>query len=121
MEFSDRRRGGLSWDCLTAAPVGFSERLKAGFGGGVVVVGGLAHLEAEITSLGLNSRRASSLLTFATRYALLGEDGMKERYSKPTFYRTKHLFLEHGLRLDDVCAFEGEIDLRSVIQELRAA
>jgi hypothetical protein len=121
MEFSDRRRGGLAWDCLADAPTGFSERLETGFGGGVVVVGGLAHLEAEISSLGLNSRRASSLLTFATRYALLGEDGMKERYSRPTFYRTKRLFQDYGLRLDDVCSFEGEIDFRPVIRELRAA
>jgi hypothetical protein len=121
MEFSDRRRGGLAWSALPAGSVGFSERLQQGFGGGVVVVGGLAHLEAEITALGLDSRRAASLLTFATRYAVLGEHGMKERYSKTAFHRTKRLFLEYGLRLDDVCSFEGEIDLRPVIQELKAA
>jgi hypothetical protein len=121
MEFSDRKRGGLAWDSLNTASVGFSERLQQGFGGGVVLIGGLARLESEISSLGLSSQRESSLLKFATRYAVLGEDGMKERYSKPTFYRTKRLFLDYGLRLDDVCSFEGEIDLRPVIEQLRAA
>lgn len=121
MEFSDRRRGGLAWSCLSEGAVTFSGRLEEGFGGGVVFIGGLARLEAEISSLGLSSQRESSLLKFATRYAVLGEDGIKQRYSKPTFYRTKRMFQEYGLRLDDLCSFEGEIDLRPVIEELRAA
>lgn len=121
MEFSDRRRGGLAWSSLQNGPVEFSERLETGFRGGVVLIGGLARLEAEVASLGLDSRREASLLTFATRYAVLGEDGMKERYSKTAFHRTKRLFLEHGLRLDDLCTFEGEIDLRPIIRELKAA
>jgi hypothetical protein len=121
MEFSDRRRGGLSWECLSGAPGAFSKRLDDGFRGGLVVIAGLAGLEAEISSLGLDSRRESTLIKFAARYAVLGEDGMRERYSKATFYRNRKQFLEQGLRLDELCAFEGEVDFRPIIKELKAA
>ena len=89
--------------------------------GGGVMVGGLAKLEADIAALGLSSQRESTLLKFATRYAVLGEDGMKARYSKPTFYRHRKMFLEHGLRLDDLCTYQGEVDFRPAIEVLRAA
>lgn len=121
MEWSNRTKGGLSRDAIKQGPVSFSELLEAGLSGGVVTIGGLAHLEAQISSLGLSSQRESTLVKFATRYAVLGEDGMKQRYSKRTFYRHKRLFLAYGLRLDDVCTFSGEVDFRPVIQFLRAA
>ncbi len=121
MELSNRTRGGLALDCLPNAPKSFSDRLEKGFSGGTVMIGGLACLEAEISSLGLDSRRESSLVKFAARYAVLGEDGMKERYSKTAFYRTKKQFLALGLRLDDLCTFQGEIDFKPVIKLLKAA
>ena len=121
MEMSNRTKGGLSVAMLTRGARDFSERLEAGFPGGVVSIGGLARLEAQISSLGLSSQRESTLIKFATRYATLGEDGMKARYSKATFHRHKRMFLDYGLRLDDVCEFSGEIDFRPVIETLRAA
>lgn len=121
MELMNRTRGGLANECLIHGASDFSERLETGFSGGVVTIGGLAHLEAQISSLGLSSQRESSLIKFATRYAVLGEDGMKARYSKPTFYRHKKIFLEQGLRLDDVCNYSGEIDFRPVFKILEAA
>lgn len=121
MELSNRTRGGLALECLPNAPRSFSDRLEKGFNGGTVMIGGLARLEAEISSLGLNSRMESTLIKFAARYAVLGEDGMKERYSKPTFYRNKRQFLDLGLRLDDLCTFQGEIDFKPVIKLLKAA
>ena len=121
MEMSNRTKGGLSVAMLTRGARDFSERLEAGFPGGVVSIGGLARLEAQISSLGLSSQRESTLIKFATRYATLGEDGMKARYSKGTFHRHKRMFLDYGLRLDDVCEFSGEIDFRPVIETLRAA
>lgn len=121
MELMDRTKGGLSRDSLAHGAVGFAERLETGLSGGVVTIGGLAQLEAQITSLGLSSQRESTLLKFATRYALLGEDGMKARYTKRTFYRHKRMFLEYGLRLDDVCTYSGEIDFRPVFKVLRSA
>lgn len=121
MELMDRTKGGLSFDSLEHAPVGFAERLETGLHGGVVTIGGLTQLEAQIASLGLSSQRESTLLKFATRYALLGEDGMKARYSGRTFRRHKRMFLEHGLRLDDVCTYSGEIDFRPVFKVLRSA
>jgi hypothetical protein len=120
MELSNRTRGGLALNCLPNAPHNFSERLESGFNGGTVMIGGLTRLEAEISSLGLNSRMESTLIKFAARYAVLGEDGMKERYSKPTFYRNKKQFLALGLRLDDLCTFQGEIDFKPVIRFLKA-
>ena len=121
MELMNRTRGGLSADMLDRAPQDFAQRLEAGFPGGVVTIGGLARIEAQISSLGLSSQRESTLLKFATRYAVLGEDGMKARYSKRTFHRHKRLFLEAGLRLDDLVDYSGEVDFRPVIRLLKEA
>lgn len=121
MELMDRTRGGLAWESLSRGSSAFADRLETGLSGGVVTVGGLAELEARISALGLSSQRESTLLKFATRYAVLGEDGMKARYSRRTFHRHKSMFLGHGLRLDDVCTFSGELDFRPVIEHLRMA
>lgn len=121
LELTSRPKGGLAADRLFRGAFDFAEHLETGLSGGVVVVGGLAKLEADIAALGLSSQRESTLLKFATRYALLGEDGMKARYSKPTFYRHRKMFLEHGLRLDDVCTYQGQIDFRPAIQLLKAS
>lgn len=121
MELTSRPKGGLAMNRLFRGAFDFAESLETGLGGGVVMVGGLAKLEAEIAALGLSSQRESTLLKFATRYAVLGEDGMKARYSKPTFYRHRKLFIEQGLRLDDVCTYQGEVDFRPAIELLRAA
>lgn len=121
MELMSRPKGGLAAGRLFSGALELAESLETGLGGGVVTVGGLAKLEAEISALGLSSQRESTLLKFATRYAVLGADGMQARYSKRTFYRHRKMFLEHGLRLDDVCTFQGEVDFRPVLETLRAA
>lgn len=121
LELTSRPKGGLAAERLFRGALDFAERLERGLSGGVVMVGGLAKLEADIAALGLSSQRESTLLKFATRYAVLGEDGMKARYSKPTFYRHRKMFLEHGLRLDDLCTYQGEVDFRPAIEVLRAA
>jgi len=121
LELMNRPKGGLASDRLFSGAVDFAGALETGLGGGAVMVGGLAKLEAEIAALGLSSQRESTLLKFATRYAVLGADGMKARYSKPTFFRHRKMFLEHGLRLDEVCTYQGEVDFRPAIEVLRAA
>lgn len=121
MELMTRTKGGVAWAMLENGAVDLAERLERGLSGGVVTIGGLQALEAEISGLGLSSQRESTLLKFATRYAVLGEDAMKERYSRRTFFRHRQMFLDHGLRLDDVCTFTGVLDFRPVIEELRMA
>lgn len=121
LEVTDRPRGGLAADRLFSGAFDFAETLETGLNGGTVVVGGLAKLEAQIAGLGLSSQRESTLLKFATRYALLGMDGMRVRYSKATFFRHRKMFLEHGLHLDEVCTYQGEVDFKPTIKVLRAA
>jgi hypothetical protein len=121
MEFSDRRRGGLTYDSLSTGASDFASHLEHGFSGGRVYIEGLNGLQMEIDQLPVSSQRKSSLIAFAVRYATLGRDGMQAAYSRPTFYRQQRQFLEHGLRLDDVCSYQGEIDFRPVIEHLRAA
>jgi len=121
LELTSRPKGGLAAERLFRGAFDFAERLETGLSGGVVVVGGLAKLEADIAALGLSSQRESTLMKFAARYALLGEDGMKARYSKPTFHRHRKMFLEHGLRLDDVCTYQGQVDFRPAIELLKAS
>jgi hypothetical protein len=121
MEFSDRKRKGLAYDSLQNAPKDFARRLEYGYPGGRVVIKGLDGLRMEIDSLDVSSQRKSSLIAFAVRYAALGRDGMQAAYSKPTFYRQQKQFIEHGLRLDDVCSYEGKLDFNPVIEQLRAA
>lgn len=121
MELMDRRKGGIAKHTLSRGAFEFAQTLETGLSGGVVTIGGLAALEAEIAALEVSSQRKATLLQFATRYAVLGADAMQERYSKRTFYRHRRLFLEHGLRLDDLCTYQGEVDFRPVIEMLRAA
>ncbi len=121
MEFSDRKRKGLVYDSLQNAPGDFARRLEYGYPGGRVVVKGLDGLRMEIDSLNVSAQRKSSLIAFAVRYATLGRDGMQAAYPPRTFYRHQKQFIEHGLRLDDVCSYQGELDFNPVIEQLRAA
>jgi II/X family phage/plasmid replication protein len=99
----------------------FADKLEQGFPGGVVYIGGLHKLRAQIDALDESAQRKNSLLAFATRYAALGYEGMQAAYSKPTFYRQRRQFLEHGLCIDDITQFCGKVDFNPVIGYLRAA
>jgi II/X family phage/plasmid replication protein len=99
----------------------FAEKLEQGFPNGRVYIGGLHKLRAQIDALPVSTQRRASLIAFATRYATLGYEGMQAAYSKPTFYRQRKQFQEHGLCLDDVTHFSGEVDFNPVIKQLRDA
>lgn len=121
MEHMNRPRKAMSLEYLEDGPRMFADKLEQGFPGGVIYIGGLHKLRAEIDALGVSAQRKNSLLAFATRYAALGYEGMQVAYSKPTFYRQRRQFLEHGLCLDDITHFHGEVDFNPVIKCLRAA
>lgn len=121
MELMNRKKGGLAKDCLPRGAFDFAEALETGLAGGVVVVGGLAALEAQIAALEVSPQRKATLLQFATRYAVLGVDAMQERYSRRTFFRHRKMFRSHGLRLDELCTYQGEVDFRPAIEHMRLA
>lgn len=121
MEHMNRPRKAMSLEYLEAGPRMFADRLEQGFPGGVVYIGGLHKLRAEIDRLPVSAQRKNSLLAFATRYAALGFEGMQVAYSRPTFYRQKRQFEDEGLCLDDITEFHGEVDFKPVIHQLRAA
>jgi hypothetical protein len=121
MEHMNRPRKAMSLDYLHEGPQMFAEKLEQGFPGGCVYIGGLHKLRAQIDALDVSAQRRSSLIAFATRYATLGYEGMQAAYSKPTFYRQRKQFLMHGLCLDEVTHFCGEVDFNPVIEYLRAA
>jgi hypothetical protein len=98
----------------------FADKLEQGFPGGVIYIGGLHKLRAEIDGLEVSSQRKNSLLAFATRYAALGYEGMQAAYSKPTFYRQRRQFQDEGLCLDDITEYHGAVDFNPTILQLRA-
>jgi hypothetical protein len=121
MEHMSRPRKSMSLDYLCDGSQMFAEKLQQGFPGGRVYIGGLHKLRAQIDALPVSVQRRTSLIAFATRYATLGYEGMQVAYSRPTFYRQRRQFLEHGLCLDDITQFCGEVDFNPVIKYLRAA
>ncbi len=121
MEHMNRPRKAMSLEYLEGGPRMFADKLEQGFPGGVVYIGGLHKLRAQIDALDESAQRKNSLLAFATRYAALGYEGMQAAYSKPTFYRQRRQFLEHGLCIDDITQFCGKVDFNPVIGYLRAA
>lgn len=121
MEHMNRPRKSMSLEYLDAGPRLFADRLEQGFPGGVVYIGGLHKIRAEVDGLELSAQRKNSLLAFATRYAALGFEGMQAAYSRPTFYRQRKQFQDAGLCLDDITQFHGELDFNPVIHQLRAA
>lgn len=121
MEHMNRPRKAMSLEYLEAGPRLFADRLEQGFPGGVVYIGGLHKIRAEVDGLKVSAQRKNSLLAFATRYAALGFEGMQVAYSRRTFYRQKRQFEDCGLCLDDITEFHGEVDFNPVIHQLRAA
>ena len=123
MEHMNRPRKPMSLEYLRDGPQTFARKLEQGIPGGVVYIGGLHQLRAQIDGLGpdVPAQRRASLLAFATRYATLGDEGMQAAYSRRTFYRQRRQFQDAGLCLDDITNFRGEIDFNPVIQQLRAA
>lgn len=99
----------------------WADVVEAGFRGGVITIGGLDYIRREVDSRGnLSPQGRDALIAFAVRYAELGEDGMLAVMPKRTFYRKKKMFLDAGLRLDDVCTYSGEMDLKPVLEQVRA-
>lgn len=121
MEHMNRPRKAMALEYLEAGPRLFADRLEQGFPGGVVYIGGLHKIRAEIDDLEVSAQRKNSLLAFATRYAALGFEGMQAAYSRRTFYRQRQQFQDVGLCLDDITQFHGEVDFNPVIHQLRAA
>lgn len=107
----DMKNGNIKW----------ADIVEAGFRGGVITIGGLDYIRREVDGRAdLSPQGRDALIAFAVRYAELGEDGMLAVMPKRTFYRKKKMFLDAGLRLDDVCTYSGDMDLRPVINEVRA-
>lgn len=121
IEFQNQFKTGMRMEILERANAIMANYLDYGFPTGKVYVAGLNNIRAQIDGMNIHATTKNSLLAFAVRYAELGEDGMRAAYSKRTFYRHKRKFLDHGLRLDDVCSWEGEIDFQPVIEQLRLA
>jgi hypothetical protein len=121
MEHMNRPRKAMSLEYLEAGSRMFADKLEQGFPGGVVYIGGLHKLRAEIDGLDVSAQRKNSLMAFATRYAALGFEGMQVAYSRPTFYRQRRHFQDAGLCLDDITEFTGEVNFNPIIQQLRAA
>ena len=141
------KKGALSTEDVMTGNIRWADVVDAGFKGGVITIGGLDHIRRQIdarkmtfecipvdgpndepnkgrvmlpVSGDLHPSTCSSLLAFAVRYALMGEDGMLAEMPRSTFYRHKKRFLEAGLRLDDLCSYTGEMDLNPVINAVRA-
>jgi II/X family phage/plasmid replication protein len=111
----------MSLNYLEDGPQMFADKLERGFPGGVIYIGGLYKLRMEIDALDVSAQRKNSLLAFAARYAALGYEGMQTAYSRATFYRQRKQFQEHGLCLDDITHFHGEVDFNPIIRCLKAA
>lgn len=107
----DIMQGNIKW----------ADVVEAGFHGGVLTIGGLDYIRREVDGRAdLTPQARNALIAFAVRYAELGEDGMQAAYTRATFYRQKKKFLDAGLRLDDVCSYSGDMDLRPVFERVRA-
>ncbi|GAA5535199.1 hypothetical protein Dalu01_03623 [Deinococcus aluminii] len=115
------KKSGLSGEDVKHSNIKWADVLEAGFRGGVVTIGGLDYIRREVDGRAdLSPQTRNALIAFAVRYAELGEDGMLSAMSRATFFRHKKKFLDAGLRLDDVCTYSGEMDLRPVIRNVRA-
>jgi hypothetical protein len=122
LEYADRNRKGLTVSDVGEAHLRLADRLEAGFSGGVVFIGGLDQLRAQVYALGVSSQRRSSLIEFAVLWAeLRSQDAMKAVMSKPTYYRRRRQFLAAGLSPSDVCSWSGEVDFRPALKVVRAA
>lgn len=121
IEFQNQFKSGMPLETLQRTNTMIADYLDYGFPSGSVYVAGLNNIRAQIDGMDIHATTKNSLLAFAVRYAELGEDGMQAAYSRASFYRHKRKFLDHGLRLDDVCSWEGEVDFQPVINELRLA
>ena len=115
------KKSSLSEEDVMRSNIKWADVLEAGFRGGVVTIGGLDYIRREVDGRAdLSPQTRNALIAFAVRYAELGEDGMLAAMSRATFFRHKKKFLDAGLRLDDVCSYSGDMDLRPVIQRVRA-
>lgn len=115
------KKFGLSENDMQTSNIKWADVVEAGFRGGVVTIGGLDYIRREVDGRAdLSPQSRNALIAFAVRYAELGEDGMLAAYPRATFYRHKKAFLDAGLRLDDVCAYSGDMDLRPVLNAVRA-
>lgn len=121
IEFQNQFKKGFTMEHLDDYHNRIAYCLEYGFPSGSVYVAGLHNIRAQIDGMDIHATTKNSLLAFAVRYAELGEDGMRTAYNERTFRRHKRKFLDHGLRLDDVCSWEGEVDFQPVINELRLA
>lgn len=124
LEFELKPRSGFPLTVVDDAVSLLARSIEDGFPSGVVYVGGLENVRAQLDGLTrdeMSPQTKNALLAFAVRYAQLGESGMMAAYSRRTFFRHKARFLSYGFRLDDLSSWTGHVDFGAVAEELRLA
>lgn len=114
------KTGSFTTGDLAKSNITWAEVMTHGFSGGKITVGGLDHIRGIVDgNASLSPQTRSSILAFAVRLAVLGEDGMTAAYSKSAYYRWRKKFLDAGLNLSDISTYSGDIDLTGVLDTVK--
>lgn len=121
MEFVFKNKTGFTVSSLDTILSKYADVLERGFGGGLLKVGNLEVIRQRLDELEINEMARSKLYMFVVRYLYLGLEGTRERMSKTSYYEAQKLLRANGISISDIEGYEGTIDLRPIIEDLRMA
>ncbi len=125
MEYVYKQRGGYSLNALESMITSYADTLEKGFGGGVFQVEDLEGIRLKLDDLNINEMTRAKLYMFFVRRLFLGLEGTRDKMGRTAYFDAKKRIKEYGLFVgdlgqDNLSQYEGEINLKPVIEALRA-